>query len=431
MLLLAVFVAFSFIIIKRTKKQHFKSQEKLNTAIKSKKTVAYALYPKIDPAKCVGCGSCTIVCPEGDILQMINHKAVLVTPTKCVGHSKCEAACPYEAITLVFGTKTSGKKLPKYDPNFETNVKGLYIAGELGGMGLIINAIKQGIKSTTHAVEKLSQGLATDIDILIIGAGPAGLGAALTAMDKKVKFRIIEQNSFGGTVYNFPRQKLVNSQEIDLPVYGKMRFTGDRVVKEDLLAFWEGVRKKTNLKIEEKVKFLDLKKEGEVFEVNTSVGSIKAQKVIMAVGVGGAPRKLGLANEDTEKVAYKLMDPEQYQGKKMVVVGAGDSAVEAAQRLAEPKWKNTVHLIVRKDSLSRCKEDNKAKVEKLQKKGRMEIWYNSGVKEIHSDRLVMNKDGESKEIPNDYLLLFMGTIPPFAFLEKLGIEIIEKYGEPL
>jgi len=424
------FVLTAFWIIARANRKDKKAEKKLHQAVEGKKTEAYALYPKIDLTKCSGCTACTQVCPEGDILQMIRGKAVLVTPTKCVGHSLCQRACPVDAITMVFGTKEQGKKVPNYDENYETNVPGLYIAGELGGMGLISNAIKQGVLATEHAISNLKKTQA-QLDVLIIGAGPAGIASSLKCHEKKVNYQCVDQNSFGGTVYNFPRQKLVMSHPAALPLVGKMSFPKNRISKEGLLEYWNSVRKKFKLKIKEKVKFIDLKPRDGFFEVETSEGTVTSQKVILAVGVGGTPRKLGLPNEDIAKVAYSLSDPNQYKGQHMVIVGAGDSAVEAAQRVASPKLKNKVYLIVRKDSLSRCKEDNKIKVEKMAKDGLLEIWFNSGVAAIEEKTLTMKKGEETIKLQNDFLILFMGTIPPFGFLEKLGITIRTLYGQPL
>ncbi len=425
------FVMTSLWAIRRTNKKNKKATTKYKHAIETKKTEAYALYPRVDPLKCLGCGACTAVCPEGDILQMVNNFPVLVNPTKCVGHSLCFKSCPYQAITMVFGTKTTGKQVPNYDGNYQTNVPGLYIAGELGGMGLIANAIKQGSWAADHAIKNLDKSVKTDIDVLVVGAGPSGLSAALKCIEMKVKYRCIDQNTFGGTVFNFPRQKLVMSHPATLPIIGKMSFPGAKIIKEDLLKFWDGVKAKTGLKVEEKVKFSGLKVDGKVLIAETSAGVIKAQKIILCVGVGGSPRKLGLANEDMDKVCFKLSDPAQYQGKHMCIVGAGDSAVEAAQRAAEPQFNNTTHLIVRADSLSRCKEDNKNRVEKLEKEGRLKIWYKAAITEIHKDKLIVKKDTETLEIPNDYLILFMGTIPPFGFLQELGVEIRTLHGDPL
>jgi thioredoxin reductase/Pyruvate/2-oxoacid:ferredoxin oxidoreductase delta subunit len=415
----------------RKGKASAKARKKLEATVASGKTNAYALYPKIDVLKCTGCGICTRVCPEGDILQMIDGLPVLVTPTKCVGHSLCYRSCPVDAITMVFGSETAGKQVPNYNEHYETNVKGLYIAGELGGMGLISNAIKQGVYAATHAAANLDKSGAADVDILVVGAGPAGLAAALKCIELKANYRCIEQNSFGGTVFNFPRQKLVMSHPAALPIIGKMSFPKNRIVKEDLLQYWADVRAKTGLKVEERVKFVGAKTDGKIFEVETSNGIIRARKIILAVGVGGTPRKLGLPNEDTEKVTFSLMDPEQYRGNKIVVVGAGDSAVEAAQRVGDQKLGNTVHLVVRGDALARCKEDNKIKIEEMEKAGLVSIFYSSSVKEIHPDRVVVDKKGERIELPNDYIILFMGTVPPFDFLKSMGIGIRTLHGEPL
>ncbi len=188
---------------------------------------------------------------------------------------------------------------------------------------------------------------------------------------------------------------------------------------------------KTGLRVDEKVKFVSAKMAGKIFEVETGAGIVRARKVILAVGVGGTPRKLGLPNEDTEKVTFSLDEPDQYQEKNIVVVGAGDSAVEAAQRVSAEKLKNKVHLIVRADSLTRCKEDNKVKIEEMEKAGLVKILYKSGIKEIHADKVIVDSKGERIELPNDYIVLFMGTVPPYDFLKSMGIGIRVLRGEPL
>jgi putative YpdA family bacillithiol system oxidoreductase len=408
-----------------------KAKAKLQATIASGKTEAYALWPKIDPVKCAGCGICTRVCPEGDILQMVDGFPVLVSPTKCVGHSMCFRSCPYGAITMVFGTEKTGKQVPHYNENYETNVEGMYIAGELGGMGLIANAIKQGTWAAGHAIANLDKSVQADVDVLVVGAGPAGIAAALKCVEQRVRYRCIEQNTVGGTVYNFPRQKLVMSHPASLPIVGKMDFPRNRIVKEELLRYWAEVRQRTGLRVDERVKFENATKRGKVFEVETSAGTLTAKKVILAVGVGGTPRKLGLPNEDSEKVTYKLSDPEQYQNNKIVVVGGGDSAVEAAQRVGDPRLRNTVHLLVRGDALSRCKEENKNKIEAMARAGQVHIFYSTQIKEIHPDKVVLDKQGQRVDLPNDYIILFMGTVPPFDFLKKMGIGIRTLYGEPL
>lgn len=392
------------------------------------------LHPEIKLELCVGCGGCTNACPEGKILQLINNKSVLVNPTKCVGHGECEIACPMGAINLVFGTKTRGMDIPRVTSNYETNVAGLYIAGELGGMGLIRNAVKQGVLAAGNALKKIAEEKTPDAqyDLLVIGAGPAGLAASLEAINQKKKYLCIDQNSFGGTVYNFPRQKIVMTQPAELPVTGTMKFPSNKVTKEELLAYWNEVRQKTGLKITENCRFESLQKlENGNFEVKTSNETITAKKVILALGVRGSPRRLGLPNEDLPKVTYNLIDAEEYTQQHIVVVGGGNAGVEAAQSLAQGKLLNTVHLLVRGTGFDRCNEDNQKRIFELEKAGRVQIWYNSSIKEIQTKTVAIKKGEEVLEIKNDYLFVFAGAEVPFKFLMGLGVNIDKKFGEGL
>ena len=416
------------------RKSHEKVAKKLvDKALASNMNEPLTLHPEIDPALCLGCGACTKVCPEGDILKLVNHKAVLVSPTKCVGHGECEKACPFDAISLVFGTKTRGMDIPRLNSNYETNVPGLYIAGELGGMGLIRNAVKQGVLAAEDALKgnASGSGTAVDADILIVGAGPAGLAAGITAVARGRKYILIEQNSLGGTVANFPRQKVVMSYPLDFPVVGRMRFSSNKISKEELLGAWQDAVLKTRLKINENEKFETLDRQGDIFQVKTSKGSYKVRKIILAMGVRGSPRRLGLPNEDLPKVTYNLLDPEQYQRKAVAVVGGGNAGVEAAQYLSKRKYGNKVTLLVRGPDFDRCNDENRQIINDMRGKGMLEIWFNSSVKEIHTDSLVVTRDGIDVTIPNQYLFIFAGAEMPHKFLMSLGVGIDKKFGDPL
>lgn len=405
------------------------ARKALKDAIDSGQGEPISLHPEIDPAKCAGCGACTKACPEGDILQMIDHKAVLVSPTMCVGHGECEKACPFDAISLVFGTKTRGVDIPRVSSTYETDVPGLYIAGELGGMGLIRNAVRQGHMAAKDGLSKLSSRAKADTDILIVGAGPAGLASALTAIAEKKRYMIIEQNSFGGTVYNFPRQKIVMTRPVDMPLVGQMKFGGDKVSKEELLGYWKDVVKRTGMVVKNKVKFDTLKKEGDVFRVKTSAGEVTAQKVVLAMGLRGSPRRLGLANEDSTKVAYNLKDPEQYQDMDVAVVGGGNAAAEAVIMLAKREYQNRVTMIVRGPVLDRCNEENRKRIKSLADRNRIQVWWESAVTEINPDYLQVNRNGMSTRLPNEFLFIYAGAEMPFQFLMSLGISIDKKFGE--
>jgi thioredoxin reductase len=423
------FIIATFFILKRVLND--RKAKKLFKKTLEKNIAPNSLYPKVDYSKCGGCGTCTKVCPEGEVLKLINHKSVLVKPEKCVGHGVCERVCPNNAITLVIGTKERGRDIPRISENFETNVPGLYIAGELGGMGLISNAAKQGVFAATHALRERKSKKPKVYDLLIIGAGPAGFSAALTAIHRKVKYALIDQNSLGGTINNFPKQKIVMTIPLILPIVGKVKFQKNKVLKEELLEKWREIKDQTGMKVHEKIKFDSLVKKGEIFYVKTSAGVLKAHKVILALGVRGSPRKLGLENEDLPSVAYELIDAAQYKRNAITIVGAGNSAAEAAAQLARRELKNNVTLVVRKDTLSSCNEENKEIVENLQRQGELAIKYSSNVTGITDDQVTIKGPEGENASPCDYLFIFAGAEMPFKFLMKLGIIIDKKFGESI
>ena len=399
--------------------------------IKSGMSEPMTLHPEIDRLRCAGCGACVKACPEGDIIQLIDHKAVLVSPTKCVGHGECEASCPFDAIQLVFGTKTRGMELPRVTTHFETNVPGIYIVGELGGMGLIRNAVKQGRLAMEHAAATLSHRGSVDSDILIVGAGPAGLSASLAAIGAKKSYICIEQSSFGGTIYNFPRQKVVMSHPADLPLIGPMRFERNKISKEDLLGYWNQVRRKTGLKVNEGCRFINLENHQDFFEVETTKGMVRTRKVILAMGVRGTPRRLGVPGEDLPKVTYNLLEPEQYQGRHVIVIGGGNAGVEAAQQLAQPKYRNLVTLLVRSQKFDRCNQENQDIIFSMARKRLVDIRFSADLKSIVEDRVTYQHNGKVITIKNDFVFIFAGADMPFKFLQGLGVAIDKKFGEPI
>ena len=168
-----------FFYLRRRHTKETSSVEQFNEAIEAGLTEPSSLHPEIDPKLCLGSGSCIKACPEGAI-GMIKGKAVLINPTVCIGHGACAAACPHDAIPLVFGTEKRGMDIPQVDPHFETNVPGIFIAGELGGMGLIRKAASQGSQAM-DSIAKL-KGSDNPYDVVIIGSGPAGLTGTLGAI---------------------------------------------------------------------------------------------------------------------------------------------------------------------------------------------------------------------------------------------------------
>lgn len=388
------------------------------------------LHPVIDPNKCIGCRSCVEVCPEHPshtVLGMIRGKARLVGPSNCIGHGACKAACPVDAIELVFGTERRGIDIPIVSPDFQTNVPGMYIAGELGGMGLIGNAIEQGRQAMESVSALDGLGRADRYDVIIVGAGPAGFAASLGAMQAQMRFLTVEQDTLGGTVAHFPRGKLVMTRPATLPVAGKMSFT--ETTKEELLEYWQGVQEETGLEISfsERVTGIKANPDEPGFTLTTTKGEYETRAVLLTIGRRGTPRQLGVKGEELTKVVYRLIDPEQYRGQHVLVVGGGDSALEAAHSIAEQPG-TTVSLSYRSGAFTRAKAKNRDKVESMAGEGMLTVIMNSNVKEIREDSVLIEQDGKGIPLQNDAVIVSAGGILPTGFLKEIGITVETKYG---
>ncbi len=408
--------------IQRTKR----ARKKLKESVERGLTEPVSLHPKIDPNLCIGAGSCVLACPEGEILGVLDGRAVLVAPTKCIGHGACEAACGVEAISLVFGTERRGVELPFVKENFETNVPGVYIAGELGGMGLIRNAVTQGRQCVDYIQQSLKRRDPRILDVVIIGAGPAGLAASLEAQKHHLKAVTLEQDDIGGTILTYPRQKLVMTQPMEIPLYGKVKFR--EIIKEDLLDLWHDVIQRTGLEIQTSEKVETVERVNGYFKVTSAKGEYLAQRVVLAIGRRGTPRKLGVPGECSSKVAYRLLEPEQYRRKRVLVVGGGDSAVEAALALSEQKGTD-VTLSYRRNAFSRIKEKNEQRIEEAMKYDRVNVLFESNVLEIRREDVLLTRGEETFSLKNDYVFVFIGGVLPTEFLKKIGISIQKKFGE--
>ena len=399
-------------------------------AIAASMTEPPSLHPVIDATRCIGCRSCVAACPEQyahPVLGIIRGKARLVGPSNCIGHGACKAACPADAIELVFGTEKRGVDIPVVKPDFETNIPGIFIAGELGGMGLIRNAVEQG-RQALESIRKLDGlGRPNQLDLVIVGAGPAGIAASLGAMEARLRFCTVEQDSLGGTVAHFPRGKLVMTRPAILPIVGRMKFT--ETSKERLLEYWQGVERQTGLNInyKERVTGIARRPDGRSFEVKTTKKIYVTRAVLLTIGRRGTPRQLGVPGERSSKVVYRLIDAEQYRGKHILVVGGGDSALEAAYSIADQPG-TTVSLSYRSPAFTRAKPKNRDKVAQLAAAGRMNVLMNSSVREIRRDSVVIDIDGEAVILPNQGVIVCAGGILPTGFLKEVGIEVETKFG---
>jgi thioredoxin reductase (NADPH) len=383
-------------------------------------------HPHIDNQYCIGCATCTAVCPEGDVLAMLGGQAVIVNGYKCIGHSLCAEVCPVGAITMVMASPSVGADLPQLSPEFETSVPNMFIVGELGGLALIKNAINQGrdcADTIAKRIPTLKNGSSSHdvLDLLIVGAGPAGISASLRAIEKKLKYLTVDEGDIGGTVSKYPRQKLVLTSPVELPVYGKFKKT--ELSKEDLLAMWNEILRKVEFKFSKGEKVEDIKKgEDGVFTVTTTKAQHRAHSVILALGKGGIPRKLGVKGEELPKVMYRLIEADHYVNKKILVVGGGDSAIEAAMGLANQVG-NKVTLSYRKEGFTRIKDRNEKRVQECIQKGKLTAVFNSMPVEFKETSVILEVNGQQQEIPNDFVWVFAGGEPPTAFLKKVGIRV--------
>jgi thioredoxin reductase/Pyruvate/2-oxoacid:ferredoxin oxidoreductase delta subunit len=383
-----------------------------------------AQHPHIDISACIGCGACVKVCPEGDVLGIVDGKARIIHGHKCIGHSLCAEACPVAAITMVMAKPSAGADIPIMNEQHETNVPNLFIAGELGGLALIKNAVNQGRDCVDIVAERLRSAPAgpsdPDVfDVLIVGAGPAGISASLRAAQLGLKAITLERETVGGTVSKYPRQKLVMTSPVEFPMHGK--FSKTSLSKEDLLAFWEKVmaRSDLNIHLTEPVETVTRDPSG-IFRVKTGKQALRARAVVLALGRAGTPRKLGVPGEELPHVLYRLIEADHYHDNNILIVGGGDSAIEAAMGLAAQSG-NNVTLSYRKGDFTRIKDRNAKRIQESMRTGKVNVVFNSQPIEFRVGNVMLEMPGETVEIPNDFVWIFAGGIPPSDFLRACGI----------
>lgn len=425
-----VFILCAIIIyfyLRGKKRNSLETEKKVAIAKEEGLFEPVSLHPYIDLSTCIGSAACIADCPEKDILGIVDGKATVIKTSNCVGHGACFHACPVEAISLRIGTESRGVELPHVNENFETNMEGIYIAGELGGMGLIKNSVEQGQQAIESIVKKKKPSKENVLDVLIIGAGPAGISASLAAKKHGLSSITLEQDSLGGTVYTFPRAKIVMTSPMNLPLYGKVKLFDTS--KDELLQLWKKVIAQYDIKVIENTKVENIVplEDGTFKIVTNNNNEYICNNVLLSIGRRGSPRKLKIPGEDSLKVAYRLLEPEQIKNKKIVVVGGGDSAIESSLLLKDD---NEVILSYRKDKFSRLKPKNKENIFKAKTDNSINLLFNSNLASINNDHVMIKtkEDETGKQIDNDLVYIFAGGEMPTSFLQKAGIEITKRFG---
>ena len=401
--------------------------------------------PVINATLCIGCGSCVDACPETGTLALVGGKAILAHADRCVGHARCVEVCPTSALGLAYGSTLQTLRAPLVKETFETNVAGIYIAGELSGMGLIKTAINEGQLAIDSIKQKLQaagnwqpprsadvvEGLGTGTvvadeplyDVIIVGAGPAGLSASLSALQHGLNYLTLEQGEVAATIRNYPRHKFLMAEPVDMPLYGSL-YIGDGT-KESLVTVWETILANTGVRVRTRERVESILRNGASLYVSTSRGVYRTRNVVLALGKRGTPRRLGVPGEELSKVTYRLIEADSYQDKDILVVGGGDSAVEAALALSKA-FRNRVTLSYRGGAFRRARERNRKMLEDAEQQGKIRILRNSMLSRILPHCVQLMDGDRVYELPNHYVFVLIGGESPEAFLQKIGIQLVEK-----
>lgn len=379
--------------------------------------------PQIDATTCLGCYACVDACPY-DVLEVRRYVAVVARADDCCGLTLCEQRCPNGSLVVADGEPLEDR--PRVHESLESvDVPGLYIAGDLTGLPLIRNAINQGSHAIREIVECSPKSRPGVSDVLIVGAGPAGISAALEAKVRGVSATVLEQATVAASIKSFPRGKLVFDQPLGMPLAGELWL--EESTKEELLAKWLRIVRRAELDIREGQRVSEIRRDADAFVVTTldAAGATelhRARHVLLAIGRRGTPRRLdvAIAPEAESHVHYALVDARAFAGRNVVIVGLGDTAMETAIALARQS-ETRVTVVYRGADFRRGKARNIDELKRLAAEGRIELRFESQVAAVEAGGVWVRGPAGERRVEADAVFVLIGAIVPWEFLTRIGI----------
>ena len=426
--------------------------------------------PTINTSTCIGCYACVDSCPY-DVLAIRDYVATVARPADCCGLTLCEQRCPNGSLRMGDGEPITDSPLADTDLQ-SSDVPGLYLAGDVTGLPLIRNAINQG----AHAARSVARGLSRapartparglsstpagaressdtiDHDLIIIGAGPAGLSAALAAQAADLSYVVLEQQTVAASVNSFPRGKLVFDQPLELPLIGDLWL--QEATKEELMGQWLRIVRRHDLQIREHTRVTAvLALASEARPPDDSAGppgfavtatdadadadadagpdagsagelTLRARRVIVAIGRRGSPRRLPIAipAELSERVFYSLADARSFAGQRVLVVGLGDVAMEAAIALSRQP-DTEVSVSYRGPDFRRGKARTIETFKRRVEAGAIRAHFATEVADLRDGRVRLQGTNGPIELDCDAVFVLIGAIPPAALLRDFGLRV--------
>jgi len=401
--------------------------------------VVKRLVHSINDSKCVGCSLCVQACPAS-VLELVDHKSRVVNFDSCIQCKKCESACAFDALRMHDADKPPPMiPMPSIDAFHETPVPGMYLIGQASGTPQVKNATNLGRAVVQRMVQQgvtpgLGQTLGCDVDVAIVGSGPAGLSAALTCIELGLSYVVLEkERAFSWTIRNYYHKgKEVMAEPHDVALEATLPHWDTS--REQLLGAWQQLVDQHRVDIRYQHSVLDVKPDGERFVLSLGdpkdkpIGTLTSARVVIAIGTLGNPRKLGCAGDELEKVKNSLVDPDEWVGKNILIVGGSDSAVEVVLALSAPERRNQVWFSTRGAKLEGIKPKNRKLIEDALAANRFQIRYATQVAEVTPTGLVLSykEDGRREELPNDVVFAMIGGNSPQKWLQQIGIPYVDK-----